>query len=1108
VSNNGVEVFLGNPIDDPNELGLLNRLRSDVADAGMRARIHANFMAGKSQRQVDFLIVTEARLVQAELKTVDPSRPLVGGLNGPWQQLGRDGFVKHLGNYYDQAHQATYAVGDEMTKLARDGAVPRHPQDRFIKAIDSILLFSPRVPDGCELERHNHITVVGYDQLLARLATPGPRPGWSWHDWDVFARQLGLYAESIETTAERERRVTLDLAADYRHRLVAALESDLAPYVPIRAVVPGQVIGDPMSRIKPVLRSGGTVVVTGRSGDGKSHLAGHVTRELAATGMLPLLVSCGDYQVGRFPVALKRAAARFTTEPIVAFIDRASAAGVGIVLILDGMNECPADVQKDLLERLDEFRLRHPAGVMVTSSDPVAIADAAGAVPVQLPAPDLDERVAILLSHGVTPTADLLAFDNRFDLALAADVAADLPPGSPRVDFYDRFIARRTTEDQRRVLRVVASRMREEFRSSTSATEVRQLARDVDDVAATTVDGILSCGLLRVSQGRVRLIHDRIADFLTAESIALGGATVGDVVTALQDPRFAPIASFTIASLPRAEHRNEVLDALARVDLFIEALEGQFRPRVADRMAAEVRTALSEACADTDAGRVVPMTNEDDDWMLQWEVDVDRSERAFALLQVAARRFRSGQFLDEVLELIDVTDRFMAAQIQRLRDAGNRRATSAAFKALYEHGWTTRGPHQTPAASVIVGWESVVGTGTALGASNDLVARVWAPGSGSTCWGRLLLALRLIRFAPEVYPVAPQLLREAWAAIAWHLRLEVLDTAKSLAHVVEGEVRKGIVDFLNDLGRLDDVALSTILVEALAGYDELEPTSDADEIAAVIESALRAPDDPKSWEMARRVFSLRWDNERIVGPYYEVLEALPPEDRVRLATIACSGGRLPTLYPYLVIRVLTDAASPGCSERLQAVLAYHAAHLEFRSISPQDAVAAHVEAVLGWARIGSELPDLDGDDHCVSPAWRLIDEALFAIQREDGVRLAASEVRTRWQGFAHEIVGALVWLGLSQHVYLGDADPLDPLDSLRTGCPELIRDVAELVLANPDMGSDRWDGFAKNDGLPLAITQLGMVGTRDSIAFVSPYLDGAYGQQAAAAIRAIEARGT
>jgi hypothetical protein len=40
--------------------------------------------------------------------------------------------------------------------------------------------------------------------------------------------------------------------------------------------------------------------------------------------------------------------------------------GVGVTIILDGLNECPAHLRSELVQQLNAFTLRHPAGVLVT----------------------------------------------------------------------------------------------------------------------------------------------------------------------------------------------------------------------------------------------------------------------------------------------------------------------------------------------------------------------------------------------------------------------------------------------------------------------------------------------------------------------------------------------------------------------------------------------------------------------------------------------------------------------------------------------------------------------------------------------------------------------
>lgn len=261
-----VQVFLGDPIEDDGEWRVLSRLRADLSRRGIPARIYANFIApGKQQRQVDLLVITAVRCVQAEVKNLSPDLPLIGPVNGPWRQVLPGGQDRQLDrNYFWQAREATYAVSDSMRALARRGGdVP--DDGPFYRHIDTVVCLHPAIPAGSELGRFEHVDVIGYGQLVDRLAAPGPRPGWDGAHWDAFARHLGVYRDSPESPEERARREGLAAVDDYRHRFMASLRLGLHELVPVAALVDGAAETSALNAIVTEAEAGRTVSVTGPS---------------------------------------------------------------------------------------------------------------------------------------------------------------------------------------------------------------------------------------------------------------------------------------------------------------------------------------------------------------------------------------------------------------------------------------------------------------------------------------------------------------------------------------------------------------------------------------------------------------------------------------------------------------------------------------------------------------------------------------------------------------------------------------------------------------------------------------------------------------------------
>ena len=230
---------------------------------------------------------------------------------------------------------------------------------------------------------------------------PGHDPRWDDAHWDAFARHLGAVPglPGKPGRAGQARRASpwwTTTAAGSRPACVSTCTSSSRS----QAVVDGAADGSPLNAIVAAAEAGGTVTVTGPSGGGKSHAARHAALALAGQGRLPVWVRCSEYAQGRFSVLLARATAPYTVDQPLELIRRAWDAGAAPVLILDGLNECPAGLAGELLEQLAAARLRVPCGVVITSADEVPLPDTGNVSHVELQLPRPAERQALLSSYG------------------------------------------------------------------------------------------------------------------------------------------------------------------------------------------------------------------------------------------------------------------------------------------------------------------------------------------------------------------------------------------------------------------------------------------------------------------------------------------------------------------------------------------------------------------------------------------------------------------------------------------------------------------------------------------------------------------------------------
>ena len=98
--------------------------------------------------------------------------------------------------------------------------------------------------------------------------------------------------------------------------------------------------------------------------------------------------------------------------------------------------------------------------------------------------------------------------------------------------------------------------------------------------------------------------------------------------------------------------------------------------------------------------------------------------------------------------------------------------------------------------------------------------------------------------------------------------------------------RARLVDLLTSFDVSGNIWLSTMLVEALAACDAMEPMSTLDQLRAGIEAVLAEPDDPAAWTAASRIFYRRFEQEDIVGPYGEAIAELDDRRMLQLCVMA------------------------------------------------------------------------------------------------------------------------------------------------------------------------------------------------------------------------------
>lgn len=992
-----VEVFLGGPIEDPGEQRVLSRLRADLEQRGVAARIFANFFAGPQQRQIDLLVVTEHRMVQVEVKSADPRFPIIGGVNGDWLKVLPNGPPERLDrNYYNQAQQATYALSDAMRALTKKGQVPPAKNGKeFFKDIDTVICFHPSVPVGSGVEPSKYVHLIGYDELVDRLTQRGPRPPWSLDDLDAFAQSLSLYPEPTDSPEERDRQRSVALISDYRRRYVDLHSAGLHELVPTSARVTDAIEAAVVDKLVSASTALGVVTVVGPSELGKSHLAMHASVRLALQGAVPIWVRCRDYTPGQMKVAVARAVATCATVQMGELASAAKETGAPIVVILDGFNECPQDSRAELLEQLNAFRLWAAAGAVITSTEAVPLSDTADVTHVTLQALDTNERKALLASYGAAGFDAGDAFTTPLELSLAAQCASDLPSGASRADLFDAYMRRVCrVEGTRAALRRLAARMDDGLRLALPTTEALGAARRSDVTNPTLIDEVLASPLVTVGQGHVAFRHEAFGTFLTAEQRVTESTKVTSLADRLTRSHSKDLVEFAVALVADGDDRTALLVALADAKLLAKAARGGLGPATAHLMRQRIATALAdETSAVADATLEV---NEAYAYASAWRQALARTAQAYALLAAAGMCLADDLFIPEVAALLDATDERCAAEMRHLRQAGNTSAISTVVSSTYSgmtHG-ASLGLLELGASVIVRTGEMArafrrhVDHGTSATATRMLTCTALRPR-----WGRLFCALQLVNNEADAdLRALPELLQDAWQAQGYHLQLQALQTVAGRAGVLEGDVSARVLDVLRGLDASHHIFLSSALIEALSAYGDIEPISTLEDIKESIAAVLAAPDNSEARQAAHHIVCSQFEDEGIVGPYCQAIEALPDAKQLQLLVMAMhTEASYQTGWIAHRIAQLAQPADLIAGEVLRRQVEF----VDTDSPMPQEPVEAHDAALAWFAHHDLDMPMLapaagDLNHH----AWQALDRLALAVMR--GRPCPDEQARRQW----------------------------------------------------------------------------------------------------------------
>ncbi|WP_420619095.1 hypothetical protein [Candidatus Poriferisocius sp.] len=1123
MNNSEVRLFLGQEIEDPAEQKLISRLRLDLEQRGVSATLYANFIPRAQQRQIDLLVHTTTHTAHVEIKGLRADCPVRGHENGHWVQVRPDDTERQITNGGRQAIRGTYAISDAMRDLAEQERVAA-VDGNFYSHIDTIVGMWEAIPEGSEIEPPPFVTVLGYQDLLERLIEPGPNVPWTQEEWDEFARHHSLFQPEDISPSEQSQRDNLEVIADYRLRARASLSDGLRPLVDLGAT-DNDGTELTVEDIDNMVAAGRVVAITGHSGSGKTFFARHLVVRHCDVGRLVVWIRAADYE-GRFSNLLNLATAPYSIERQMDLIRAAEEIGVGVSVVLDGLNECPESERTELLKQLKAFCLRYSAGVLVTSTSEEGLAGTLGARILYFDKPDAETRLAILRSYGARqPERISDQFRSPHELAIAAECESELADSASVADLHDAFIRRHApTERVRAGLRALAANLHSKFRTSMPQLDAASVLNSPSlEPDARFADEVLANPLIEVDRHRVRFRHELFAQFLAAEDLVRSSDSAQRLAAQLGLPANKPLAQTALQIERNSQRIWDAIEALCNEWLMLSALVGDYGPEVAALAAADIRDVLHVGIATASPENACFKAIEYDNQVGLaigggWFTNRQWSDTELKLLAAAGRGLHRGLLVDEVCQLIDRTDELCQTQQRLLQADGITNPISTVVEATLSQLAHQLNPENCGLALsyVAVAFEYASMDTRPMGRPHSIgLADLLAAGAGDYSWGRYYLAILAINpLDPTDQATFASLLRRVWNAGGYHLQLQALHTARNLGLFggTEDPHRSEIIDVLRSI-ETSNLFLQSSLLEALAEFDEIESETTVKQLQAHIRQTISGPKDMENCRAAGSIVAMQYETQELVGPYCEAIDELTDTEKARLFTMAARGSEPDSWLLDSTLEQLTALVPTGEADLDNAAKNVFSAYLDGPPEDAsmlQEASAACRAAIRGWAQFESEIPPGPVDPTPAQRSWRLIARLLLCCERDE----AAVDADGIWDALLSEpgqAVAALAHIDSADKRYLWDRQNQAPyrrrdLPQMAEDHPDSMRHLFEWALDNlADIPTHPF--FHDNGALNFTIRMLGLVGDETTAEYLRIYtLDPEVGSAAVHAIRQITDR--
>lgn len=636
------------------------------------------------------------------------------------------------------------------------------------------------------------------------------------------------------------------------------------------------------------------LVISGPSGCGKSVLARKLAFDFLQQG-LPVLLEAKYYE-GSLNKLLEKEVVSFGFGSGIEYFELCAAFQLKSLLLVDGLNECPAAHRPKMLLELEDLTDSYPLKLVITTQalNEELAALGIGSVTVGIPEYTLKKAIAASYSGrkvNVRLEPVLKMVSSSMEAKMIGEIGSSDIDQVSRFTLFEIFINEKLAAHQADgflLLAAVAARLSQQITFSVSERTVTGLVRS-HGLNADVYLQCLSAGLIEVKLGQVSFTHEMFLNFFVADSIVRFARDAGELLAAFDAPKNRDKRLLIIGSIEDAALLNEVLKSLTEVELLTSLFFGdggnycqlwvnQRVKEVLTKIAGEISNLAFEFGEETMTG-------------IQFKPDSFRhwTKSEQAIIHVIPCLLVQDQYIAEVFELVGSMDEACHEASKALSAEARERGFSAST-AIFFTTYIGAGKRYAAITRILSDLQSGFATFQNPAAISEGSIKA-ALQSRSLKHGQFYFLLFLLRYddkLQQLYPYSLAVLKK-WRAYPYHLMQEILQQAGHLYST--DKQRLELIAAVNQIhSETQNAWLSTSLFDALGDLGAL--AVDAQEyipsVAEEVKQILDLPEEKESWDRAAGIYYAQFDHP-YDSAYQSVVQDLPEIEKRRFLTLALQG---------------------------------------------------------------------------------------------------------------------------------------------------------------------------------------------------------------------------